>query len=332
MRITIRLAIIFALAASAFAQTAVPDYKNPKLPIEQRVKDLLGRMTLEEKAQQIAPNFSAGIIDTTGRFNDASARQTFRQMFSVDSKISARDAAILRNAAQRYLLEKTRLGIPNLMMGEALHGFMENGATSFPVPLGLGSTWDPDLVKKVFTAAADEMASAGDNQAFTPVLGLARDPRWGRTEELYGEDPYLVSRMGVAAVEGLQGPNYLIDRHHVLATAKHYAVHSEPEGGTNTAPGNISKRIIRESFFVPFKAVVQEAQVGSIMASYNEINGIPAHINHWLLDKVLRQEWGFNGYITSDGNGLQMLVDTHHVAANYAGAARLATWCVSTSI
>jgi beta-xylosidase len=324
MRTLLRLALLFVFVPRVFAQAPVPDYKNPKLALEQRVQDLLGRMTLEEKVEQLAGGYRPGILDTTGKYNQASAREAFRQMFSVDSKITPRDAAILRNAAQRYLMEKTRLGIPALMMGEALHGFMENDATSFPQALGLASTWDPALVKQVFTAAADEMASAGDDQAFTPVLGLARDPRWGRTEETYGEDPYLVTRMGVAAIEGLQGPNYFLDRHHVLATAKHYAVHSEPEGGTNTAPGNISERIIRESFFLPFQAAVEEAHVGSVMASYNEIDGIPSHINHWLLDTVLRQEWGFRGFVTSDGGGLQMLVNTHHVAADYAGAARLA--------
>jgi beta-glucosidase len=128
--------------------------------------------------------------------------------------------------------------------------------------------------------------------------------------------------MGVAAIEGLQGDSLLIDRHHVMATAKHFAVHGQPEGGTNTAPGNYSERIIRENFLVPFQAAVQEANVGSIMASYNEIDGVPSHINHWLLDRVLRQEWGFKGYITSDGEGLQMLVTTHHVAYNNSDAAR----------
>ena len=119
---------------------------------------------------------------------------------------------------------------------------------------------------------------------------MASDPRWGRTEEGYGEDPYLISRMGVAAIEGLQGESYSIDRHHVLATAKHFAVHGVPEGGTNTAPGNISERVIRETYLVPFQAAVQEAHAGSVMASYNEIDGVPNHINHWLLDKVLRHE------------------------------------------
>jgi len=326
MRYLFGFLLLFAFLGNALAQTPVPDYRNPNFPIEQRGADLLKRMTLEEKVWQLAPRrgASSGILDTTGKFTDANAREIFRKMFSVDSKISPRDAAILRNAMQRYQVEKTRLGIPAIFQGEALHGFMENGSTSFPQALGLASTWDPELVRQVFTAAADEMASAGDNQAFTPVLDLARDPRWGRTEETYGEDPYLGSRLGVAAIEGLQGPNFLIDRHHVLATAKHFAVHGEPEGGTNMAPANYSERVIRESFLAAFRAAVQEAQVGSVMASYNEIDGIPSHVNSWLLDKVLRQEWGFRGYVTSDGGGLQMLVTMHHIAADNADAARQA--------
>jgi beta-glucosidase len=234
-----------------------------------------------------------------------------------------RQSAILRNGVQRYLREKSRLGIPAIITSEGLHGLMEYGSTSFPQALGLAATWDPVLVKRVFTAVGDEAASRGVGQVFSPVLDIARDPRWGRTEETLGEDPYLVSRMGVAAIEGLQGDSYLIDSHHVMATAKHFAVHGQPEGGTNTAPGNYSERIIRENFLIPFQAAVQEARVGSVMASYNEIDGVPSHINHWLLDKVLRQEWGFKGYITSDGDGLQMLVNTHHVAWNNADAARM---------
>ena len=179
-------------------------------------------------------------------------------------------------------------------------------------------------MREVFTAAGDEMGSVGVNQAFTPVLDLARDPRWGRTEETYGEDPYLVARMGVAAIEGLQGPNYIIGRQHVMATAKHFAAHGEPEGGTNTAPANYSERVLRESFLVPFQAAVEKAHVGSVMASYNEIDGIPSHVNSWLLERVLRQEWGFRGYVVSDGGGLQMLVQVHHIAVDNADAARQA--------
>ena len=311
---------------SQASQAGTPKYRDPHLSTEDRVADLLARMTLEEKVEQISGGWQkeAEVIDPTGTFTTEQARATLKQWSDPDLVLPARRAAILRNAIQRYLYEKTRLGIPALFMGEALHGFMEYGSTSFPQALGLASTWDPELVHQVFTAAGDEARSAGVGQVFSPVLDIARDPRWGRTEETYGEDPYLAARMGVAAITGLQGDTFLIDHHHVIATAKHFAAHGQPEGGTNTAPANYSERILRENFLVPFQAAVQQARVGSVMASYNEIDGIPSHINHWLLGKVLREEWGFRGYVTSDGEGLQMLVRTHEVAADNAQAARLA--------
>ena len=325
-------AIFSVLVAVAVSQTkstsneTSPPYRNPNLAIPDRVADLLSRMTLEEKVEQIAGSQErqVNIIDTTGTFTTESARQFMQRWWDPDLEFTPRKSAVLRNAIQRYLKEKTRLGIPQLFMGEALHGFMEYGSTSFPQAIGLASTFDPALVKQVFTAAGEEAGSRGADQVFTPVLDLARDPRWGRTEETYGEDPYLVSRMAVAAVTGLQGDNFLIGRDHVMATMKHFAAHGQPEGGTNTAPANYGERTIRETFLVPFKAAVQEGHVGSVMASYNEIDGIPSHINHWLLGKVLRQEWGFNGFVTSDGDGLQMLVNVHHVAATKADAARMA--------
>jgi len=311
---------------TAASPESLPRYRNPGLSIDDRVADLLPRMTLEEKVGQITGGGRAEteILDTTGTFTTEQARALMSRWWDPDLVFPARTAAILRNGVQRYLREKTRLGIPALFMGEALHGFMEYGSTSFPQALGLASTWDPQLVHQVFTFAGEEAGASGAEQVFTPVLDIARDPRWGRTEETYGEDPFLAARMGVAAITGLQGDTFFIDRRHVLATAKHFAVHGQPEGGTNTAPGNFSERILRENFLVPFQAAVEEARVGSVMASYNEIDGIPSHINRWLLDRVLRQEWGFHGYVTSDGEGLQMLVNTHHVAATNADAARLA--------
>src|SRR5215469_244548 len=305
---------------------SIPNYRNPNLAIDDRVAELLSRMTLEEKVEQLVPprGNQVSVIDATGTFTNETARQTLARYDDPDFVFLPKTAAILHNAMQRYQREKTRLGIPLLFAGESLHGFMEYGSTSFPQALGLASTWDPALVKQVFAAAGDEARSSGTDWVFTPVLDLARDPRWGRTEETYGEDPYLVSRMAVAAVTGLQGDEFLVGPHHVMATMKHFAVHGQPEGGTNTAPGNYSERVIRENFLVPFESAVKEARVGSVMASYNEIDGVPSHINHWLLEKVLRQEWGFDGYVSSDDNGLQMLVYTHHVAYNLGDAARMA--------
>jgi beta-glucosidase len=321
-RVLLVSALWNVLLLTSLSQEAKPPYRDPSLTVEQRAADLVKRMTLEEKVDQLAGGRRRmqATADAEGKEIFADLRKLYRE----DSQVSPHEAAVARNKAQHYLAEKTRLGIPAIFQGEALHGFMANGSTSFPQVLGLASTWDPELVQQAFTAAADEMASSGVNQAFTPVLDLARDPRWGRTEETYGEDPYLVARMGVAAINGLQGTNWWIDRHHVMATMKHFAAHGQPESGTNTAPVNISERELRETFLVPFQAAVQEAHVGSVMASYNEIDGIPNHVNSWLLDKVLRQEWGFRGYVTSDGGGLQMLVETHHVASDFAEAARKA--------
>jgi len=329
MHLTRCLAIVLALVCfplSAQQQQSAPPYKNPNLAIPDRVADLLSRMTLEEKVSEIAGGRHAerGLLDTTGQLRFKTTEELFKELFRVDNKMTPRERALAHNALQRYQMEKSRLGIPLLSFGEALHGYMAYGSTSFPQAIGLASTWDPALIRQVFNAAGDEMASSGANQAFTPVLDLARDPRWGRTEETYGEDPYLGARIGVAAIEGLQGETYLIDRHHVLATAKHFTAHGQPESGTNTAPANFSERELREFYLFAFEAAIREARTGSVMASYNEIDGVPSHVNHWLLDRVLRQEWGFDGYVTSDGNGLQMLYQVHGVAADNAEAARKA--------
>jgi len=322
-------ALLIAVLLGPFpirGQESAPPYKNPHLAIPDRVADLVSRMTLEEKIDEITGGHRAdrGLIDTSGQLSYKTADDLFKEMYRVDNTLSPRERALAHNALQRYQREKTRLGIPLIFFGEALHGYMAYGSTSFPQALALASTWDPALGKQIFTAAADEMSAAGANQAFTPVLDLARDPRWGRTEETYGEDPYLGSRMGVAAVEGLQGDHFYLDRHHVLATAKHFTAHGQPESGTNTAPANFSERELREFYLFAFEAVIREAHAGSVMASYNEIDGIPSHVNHWLLDRVLRQEWGFPGYVTSDGDGLQMLYKVHGVAADPAEAARKA--------
>jgi beta-glucosidase len=305
-----------------------PVYRNPQLPAEQRVADLLGRMTIEEKVAQLRTSFSAIIhlLDEEGNFDPEKAKKREKEDLGIPprKRRGPKEMAEFNNAIQKYFLENTSLGIPLMTVGEALHGHMAAGGTIFPQAIGLASTWDVELVEQVYTVAAAEMRARGVVQALTPVLGLAREPRWGRTEETYGEDPYLVSRMGVASVRGLQGRGPIIDQQHVIATPKHYAAHSQPEAGTNSAPGNYSERTIRETFLVPFKAAVTEAGAKSIMASYNEIDGIPAHANKWLLQDVLCQEWGFRGFVTSDGGGIGQLANLHHVAADRAEAAKMA--------
>ena len=309
-------------------------YRNPSLPVPQRVADLLGRMILEEKIAQMSIfHMQTNVLpDESVELDETTRAQLANGMGGLGrpgQHISARNTALATNAIQRYLCEHTRLGIPAFFIDEALHGLMAYGSTSFPQAIGLASTWDPELVLEVFSAVAHEMRARGENYALTPVLDLAREPRWGRTEETYGEDPYLGSRMGVAAVRGLQGASLRnesarIDKQHVLATAKHFAAHGQPEGGRNSAPANFSERELRENYLKSFQAVVMEGGVGSVMASYNEINGIPVHANPWLLGQVLRQEWDFGGFIVSDGNGISQLESLHHVAGSKAEAARKA--------
>ncbi|MGH9623515.1 MAG: glycoside hydrolase family 3 N-terminal domain-containing protein [Bryobacteraceae bacterium] len=315
-------------AEQANQSLANAPYKNAKLPIPQRVEDLLSRMTLEEKVEQISGGFHyGGVIDPTGKYNDQNYRDALRKIRGTTTQIvPAHDRAVLRNAIQRYQIEKTRLGIPALSIGEGLHGFMENGSTSFPQAIGLASTWDPDLIHQVFTAVAHEASAVGVKQLFAPVVHIGREPRWGRVGESLGEDPYLISRMGVAAVSAFQGGKaFPVSKHHTLATLKHFVGYGQPEGGRNDAPRNCAERVLREAFFPAYKACVEEGHVASIMAAYNEIQGgVPCHINRWLLTRVLREEWGFDGYVTSDGGALEMLVNFHHIAEDNAGAARMA--------
>lgn len=331
--LTLSLAIAFGLKTSR-AQEA--DYRNPNLPIERRVADLLSRMTIEEKAaqmqtlwvrkpQQRRPN---GNFGDRGNFSPEEAATVMKhgigEIARQRERTDARRGAAYANAVQKWLKENTRLGIPAMLHDEILHGLMAVGGTNFPTPISLASSWDPELITRIFTAAALETRIRGSHHVLGPNLDLARDPRWGRTEETYGEDPYLVSRLGVAAIKAIQGAGPNVDGEHVIATAKHFAAHGQPEGGTNTAPGNFSERILREVFLPPFEAAVKEAGVLSVMPSYNEIDGVPSHKNSWLLEKLLRQEWGFRGLVAADYNGIAELVSRHKVAADRADAAQQA--------
>ncbi len=341
----VRLAVV-AVAALAVcspmflggqAQEVLP-YRNPKLPIEQRIADLLSRMTLEEKIAQLEgvwenPQFmktpESRFVDDKGAFLPERAAILLKDgigEMSRPGEVAAgpQEMAEFTNTMQKWVKENTRLGIPVLFHEECLHGHVAPGSTSFPSAIGLASTWDPGLIHDVFTAVAAEVRAQGAQECLAPVLDIARDPRWGRTEETYGEDPYLVSRIGVAAIEGFQGAGPFIDKSHVLATAKHFAVHGQPEGGTNVGPGNYSERVIREYFLKPFKAAVQEAHVQSVMASYNEIDGIPSHSNKHLLTDILRHEWGFDGVLVSDYFGITELIRIHHVVGTKEAAAKLA--------
>lgn len=336
LALALALLLMTGLIGMRTSQAQQPDYRNANLPIERRVADLLSRMTIEEKVaqmqtlwvrkpQQLKPH---GNFGDRGDFSPEEAAVVMKhgigEIARQRERTDARRGAMYANAVQKWLKENTRLGIPAMLHDEILHGLMAVGGTNFPTPISLASSWDPELITKIFTAAALETRIRGSHHVLGPNLDLARDPRWGRTEETYGEDPYLVSRMGVAAIKAIQGPGPNIDGEHVIATAKHFAAHGQPEGGTNTAPVNVSERVLREIFLPPFEAAVKEAGVLSVMPSYNEIDGVPSHKNHWLLEKLLRQEWGFRGLVAADYNGIAELVSRHKVAVDRADAAQQA--------
>jgi beta-glucosidase len=313
-------------------------YENPAAPVEERVADLIGRMTLEEKVAQLVCIWTDKnqLLDEDGRFVPEKATEEIplgvgcvarpsdnfgRGEAGVTPGRTPRETVELVNALQRYLVEETRLGIPAMMHEEGLHGFQARGATVFPQAIALAATWDPALVEEVYTVVAREIRAWGARQALTPVVDVARDPRWGRIEETYGEDPHLVAEMGLASVRGFQGRELPLAPDRVFATLKHMTGHGEPESGTNIGPANISERVLREAFFPPFERAVKEGGALSVMASYNEIDGVPSHANGWLLNDVLRGEWGFDGYVVSDYFAIRELMGRHAVAESLADAA-----------
>ena len=316
-------------------------YQSADLPAERRVEDLLARMTLEEKAAQMMcvwQQKADKLVDPSGDFDLEKAKRAFADRHGIGQigrpsdaggGKDARGQATLTNAIQKFFIEQSRLGIPVVFHEECLHGQASPGATSFPQPIGLAATFDPALVESLYAMTAHEARSRGTHQALTPVVDVARDPRWGRVEETFGEDPYLVSQMGMAAIRGFQGDRCFRDKTRVIATLKHFAAHGQPESGMNCAPVNVSMRVLRETFLQPFKDALQKAGAISVMASYNEIDGVPSHANRWLLRDVLRDEWKFEGFVVSDYYAIWELSDRpdthgHAVAADKTEACMLA--------
>ena len=343
MRIAHRLAsvaLVVVVSAGLAQQSNVPAYKDPKAPVPQRVRDLMGRMTLEEKVAQLQsqwtlPAMAPGIpvVFEKDRLNEAVVKPmlanglgtfSFLDEFLGMSAGGPREGAERRNLLQNWVLKNTRLGIPIMFHGEALHGPAIKGGTAFPQAVALGSTWDPDLLREMFTTVAQESRTAGNSLVLAPVLDLSRDPRYGRVEEMYSEDPFLVGQLGVAAVRGLQGDAPLLDQEHVFATAKHF-VHGQPENGTNVGPNDFSELTMRRVFLYPFQQVVEKAHIAAVMPSYNENDGgIPSHANPWLLKQVLRKEWGFTGITVSDYTAVEQLNTLQHVVADNSAAGVLA--------
>lgn len=318
-----------------------PPYRNASLSAEERAADLLKRMTLEEKVAQMQcvwNDKAATLLDDTGRFDANRAKQHYGHGHGLgqvgrpgDSAGGASPAeyATLTNAIQRFFIENSRLGIPVQFHDECLHGLVARDATSFAQPIGLAATFHPELVRRLYQMTAREARACGVHQALTPVVDVARDPRWGRVEETFGEDPYLVGELGRAAVLGFQGERQISEPDRLLATLKHFAAHGQPESGTNCGPVSISERHLREIFLYPFERSIRDGGAMSVMASYNEIDGIPSHANRWLLTDVLRGEWGFDGTVVSDYYAVRELQNReglygHHLAADGDEAAALA--------
>lgn len=287
------------------------------------IEQLLSQMTLEEKVAQLCA-IHAHQLNENGSFSISKAQnlipngigQITRLVGDPDAEPS--ESAAKGNAIQHFLKEKTRLKIPAIIHEECLSGLTARGTTVFPQAIGLASTFCPELIEKMTTIIRKQIRAIGGHQGLAPVLDIPRDPRWGRTEETFGEDPYLVSRLGVAYIQGLQGNDLKTG---VIATAKHFTAYGISEGGRNMGPARLGKRELREVFLFPFEVAVKEAQVGSVMNAYHDIDGIPCTASQFLLTKVLREEWGFTGIVVSDYEAIKMLETLHHIAQNSKEAA-----------
>lgn len=336
----------FAAAPAVAAKAKGPLYKDASAPIDLRVRDLLGRMTLEEKVGQIIALWAtkADIMDDL-TFSPAKASKAYPQSFGQITRPSDRrgapngstqaggvgarwrtpaDTVAFVTAVQKWAIEETRLGIPVLFHEESLHGYMATNATMFPMAIGMAGAFDRDLMQEVQSVIAREVRARGVHLALSPVVDIARDPRWGRIEETFGEDPYLCGEMGVAAVLGLQGESKQLGPDKVMATLKHMTGHGQPQSGENIAPAPISQRELRENFFPPFRQVVKRTGIAAVMPSYNEIDGVPSHQNKWLLGDILRGEWHFDGAVVSDYGAVHELDTIHHVQPDPEASARAA--------
>lgn len=342
--LTRRILLASTLLAMPAVALAQPNeralYKDSRAPISARVADLLRRMTLEEKVGQLRAIWigKAGYLNADGGFSPEKAAKSLANGIGQISRPAdtmgtrtfltrrhrpLKDTAPLINAIQKFLVENTRLGVPALFHDETAHGYAARGATIFPIPPALASTWDCDLVEQVFTVTARQARLSGVTIGLSPVLDLMREPRFGRSEEFFSEDPYLTGQMGTAAVWGLQGRQRPLAKDRIYATLKHF-VHGSPVGGLNIAPYDASERTMRENDLAPFAQVIKAADPAFIMPSYNEVAGVPSHANRALLRDTGRGRLGFRGAYISDYSAISNLKDQHHVVADNGQAAVVA--------
>ncbi len=336
-----RFLILTVLAATLLggisiskAQGTQPPYKNPNLAVEARVADLISRMTVEEKARQLDMFFGCESLLETNQyvgkthakpdavFNPKLAEKNLGTL-GVGSIHDLYPRARLYNRVQAWIIKSNRLGIPALFIEEGLHGYMDHDEVVFPQSINLATTWNPELARQTGAAIAAQARANGVAMILGPVLDVAREPRWGRVEENFGEDPYLTGQLGLAYVEGMQGDSLNSD-HTVIAEPKHFAGHGSPEGGLNMSPVHIGERELRSIMLKSFEPAVREGKAMGIMAAYHDIDGVPCTANPWLMNKVLRDEWGFQGFVLADLGAIRRLYDTHHVVDSSTNAILLA--------
>ena len=305
-------------------------YRRSDTPVERRLDDLLSRMTLEEKVRQLDMYSSATAIvdkhtDETHAALDAvflpDKAETLWGGLGVGAIHDLNPTPEQANVIQKWVMAHSRLGIPALFIEEGLHGF--DTGTVYPAPINLAATWDRELARKTAAGIAAEARATGVDMILAPVLDLAREPRWGRVEEDFGEDPYLTGQLGLAYVRGAQGESLNSD-HTVVAEPKHFAGHGSPEGGTNTSPVHIGERELRMVMLKSFEPAFREGHAMSVMAAYHEIDGVPVTADAELFETILRGEWGFQGFVLSDLGAIQRLYGAHHVAATPKDAVCLA--------
>lgn len=301
-----------------------PRYRDASLSCEARADDLLARMTLDEKLAQIGCVWSTSLLGDDGALSPARASSRLKNGIGHVTRIGGAtvlapgESAAFANSIQRYLVEETRLGIPAIIHEESCAGYTARDATCFPQAIGLASTWEPALIEQMGEVIRRQMRAVGAHHTLAPVLDVARDPRWGRTEETFGEDPYLISQMGIAYVRGVQSGD-LADG--IVCTGKHFLGYGASEGGMNWAPVHLGRREILEVYAWPFEAAIREAGLASMMNSYAEIDGVPLGASRELLNDLLRGPLGFDGVVVSDYFTVTTLLDYHAIAADEGEAA-----------
>ena len=333
------LVIVQMVCTLGFTQSppSLPAYKDPSFSIDVRLSDLLSRMTLEEKVGQLLCPLGWEMYEIHG--NEVCPSGKFKQLIkernvgmlwatyradpwtkkTLANGLNPEMAAKAGNALQKYVMENTRLGIPMFLAEEAPHGHMAIGATVFPTGIGMAATWSPELVKEVGQVIAKEIRSQGGHISYGPVLDLTRDPRWSRVEETFGEDPVLSGTLGASMVDGLGGGN-LSQKYATIATLKHFLAYAVPEGGQNGNYASVGIRDLHQNFLPPFRKAI-DAGALSVMTSYNSIDGIPCTSNHYLLTKLLRNEWKFRGFVVSDLYSIEGIHESHFVAPTKENAA-----------